>query len=131
MKNSQIAIIIAIALLIGYAIASLMKSSTYSSFADADRMKNQTTTVIGILDREKDKNFNPQTVTLTIGAVDKEGNSKTVIYNNTKPQDFERSEEITMKGYSTDSVFIASQILMKCPSKYNEENKINSEGIYY
>jgi len=131
MKNSQIAIIVAIAILIGYSIITLSSSSTYSSFADADLIKNQKTTVIGYLDREKDMNFDPQTVTLTFGAKDKNGNSKTVIYNKPKPQDFERSEEITMTGYSTDSAFIAEDILMKCPSKYNEENKINSEGIYY
>lgn len=131
MKNSQIAIIVAIALLIGYSIITLSSSSTYSSFADADLIKNQKTTVIGYLDGEKDMNFDPQTVTLTFGAKDKNGNTKTVIYNKPKPQDFERSEEITMTGYSTDSAFIAEDILMKCPSKYNEENKINAEGIYY
>jgi len=53
-----------------------------------------------------------------------------VIYNQPKPQDFERSEEITMTGYATDSAFIATDILMKCPSKYNEQNEVDSDKIY-
>ena len=44
-----------------------------------------------------------------------------VFYYDSKPQDFERSEKITMTGYASDSGFIAETILMKCPSKYNEQ----------
>jgi cytochrome c-type biogenesis protein CcmE len=54
-----------------------------------------------------------------------------VYYNQPKPQDFERSEEITMKGYATDTAFIAEEILMKCPSKYNEQNKMAGKEDSY
>ena len=52
-------------------------------------------------------------------------------YNQPKPQDFERSEEITMRGYATDSAFIAKEILMKCPSKYNEQNEMAGNSNSY
>ena len=52
MKNSQIAIIIAIAILIGYSLVRLGNSSTYSSFEDAIALNGEKTTVIGFLDLE-------------------------------------------------------------------------------
>ena len=52
---------------------------------------------------------------------DKEGLSQQVIYKDAKPQDFERSESLVVTGKSKDGVFHADQILMKCPSKYVED----------
>ena len=37
-----------------------------------------------------------------------------------KPQDFERSEQIVLIGKVQGDEFHASDILMKCPSKYND-----------
>ena len=130
MKNSQIAIILAIAVLIGFTLVNLGNSATYSSFADASLKQGETTTVIGYLNLEEPMSFDPKTVTLTFAAKDKKGNASTVVYNQPKPQDFERSEEITMTGYATDSAFVATDILMKCPSKYNEQNEVDSDKIY-
>ena len=130
MKNSQIAIIVAIAILIGYSLVRLGNSSTYSSFEDALALNGEKTTVIGFLDLEGSMDFNPKTVQFSFMAKDKKGNISKVIYNQPKPQDFERSEEITMTGYGTDSAFIATEILMKCPSKYNEQNEVDSDKIY-
>ena len=130
MKNSQIAIIIAIAVLIGYTLVRLGNSSTYSTFEQATASMGEKTTVIGYLDADQPLDFNPKTITLTFIAKDKKGNESTVIYHQPKPQDFERSEEITMTGYASDSAFIATDILMKCPSKYNEQNEVQSDKIY-
>jgi cytochrome c-type biogenesis protein CcmE len=38
-----------------------------------------------------------------------------------KPQDFEMSEQIVVTGSLEDDTFQASEILMKCPSKYKDE----------
>ena len=130
MKNSQIAIIIAIAVLIGYTLVRLGNSSTYSTFEQATASMGEKTTVIGYLDADQPMDFNPKTITLTFIAKDKKGNESTVIYHQPKPQDFERSEEITITGYASDSAFIATDILMKCPSKYNEQNEVQSDKIY-
>ena len=130
MKNNQIAIIIAIAVLIGYTLVKLGNSATYSSFADAANKEGEITTVIGYLNLETPLDFDPRTVTLKFMAKDKKGNESLVVYNQPKPQDFERSEEITMTGYATDSAFVATGILMKCPSKYNEQNEVDSDKIY-
>ena len=71
MKNSQIAIIIAIAVLIGYTLVRLGNSSTYSSFSDAIALNGEKTTVIGYLDLEESMDFNPKTVQFAFTARDK------------------------------------------------------------
>ncbi|MEM8584671.1 MAG: cytochrome c maturation protein CcmE [Bacteroidota bacterium] len=38
-----------------------------------------------------------------------------------KPQDFEMSESIVLTGRMNGSTFIASDIQLKCPSKYKDE----------
>jgi cytochrome c-type biogenesis protein CcmE len=44
-----------------------------------------------------------------------------VVFPGTKPQDFERSEQIVLTGQMVGSEFHASGILMKCPSKYTQD----------
>jgi len=53
---------------------------------------------------------------------DKEGKECKVVLNQSKPQDFERSEEIVLKGKAVGEEFHATDMLMKCPSKYNDGN---------
>lgn len=52
---------------------------------------------------------------------DSEGQLKQVVLNKPKPQDFEMSEQIVVTGKMKDDVFEAHEILMKCPSKYKDE----------
>jgi len=52
-----------------------------------------------------------------------------VIYSGTQPQDFERSEKLVLIGKMSNDTFYASKILMKCPSKYNNDLvEINQDG---
>jgi cytochrome c-type biogenesis protein CcmE len=44
-----------------------------------------------------------------------------VVFNGSKPQDFERSEQIVLTGKMIGNEFHASKILMKCPSKYTKD----------
>lgn len=122
MKKTHIAIIVFIAIAIGAIISATGDFSTYVGFKEANNQPGTKYTVIGQLDTTQAMNFDAMTSTFSFFAVDKDGKSSKVFYNQPKPQDFERSEEITMKGYAKDSVFIAEEILMKCPSKYNETN---------
>lgn len=61
-------------------------------------------------------------------AVDENGDKMKVLYSGAKPQDFERSESIVLTGKVNEGVFEASDMLLKCPSKYtDEEIKIKGE----
>ena len=66
-------------------------------------------------DAEKDANHFAFYMKDEKGAVNK------VVYNGTKPQDFERSEKLVLIGQMEKDTFYASKILMKCPSKYNDD----------
>lgn len=130
MKRSHIAIVVLIAVAIGAIVVTINDASTYVGFERALANKGTKYTVIGYLDKEAPMNYNPRANAFSFTAVDKEGEKQKVFYNQPKPQDFERSEEITMKGFATDTAFVASEILMKCPSKYNEQNEMANNQTY-
>ncbi len=131
MKRSHIALIVLIAFAIGAIIATTFDASTYVGFDKAEANLGKQYTVIGQLNKEKNMNYNPRANQFTFSAIDKNGIERLIIFNEPKPQDFERSEEITMTGYATDSAFIAEKILMKCPSKYNDNKGVaESENTY-
>jgi cytochrome c-type biogenesis protein CcmE len=130
MKRTHIAIIVVIAVAVGAIMATINDASTYVGFEKAQENPGTKYTVIGFLDKEAPMEYDARLNRFVFTAIDKEGVKKEVFYNQPKPQDFERSEEITMKGFATDSMFVASEILMKCPSKYNEQNEMAGYDTY-
>jgi cytochrome c-type biogenesis protein CcmE len=59
----------------------------------------------------------------TFMVTDKEKTRMSVVYRGIKPQNFDQSEQIVLIGkYSPrDEMFIADNILVKCPSKYRRK----------
>jgi len=51
---------------------------------------------------------------------DETGTVRKVRYNNPKPANFEEAEKVVVQGKSQNEVFVADNILVKCPSKYND-----------
>ncbi|HEX8378466.1 MAG TPA: cytochrome c maturation protein CcmE [Pedobacter sp.] len=122
MKRSAIIGIIIIAIAIGTIISTYADSSTYGSFADAQETSSELH-VVGQLDKEKELVYNPKKDANYFAFYMKDNNGKEckVVFNGTKPQDFERSEQIVLTGKMVNGEFQASKILMKCPSKYNKD----------
>jgi len=131
MKKTHIVLIIIIAVLIGAILVMFKDAGTYASFQLAENNAGNQFTVIGYLDRDAEMKFDARKTMFSFTAVDKTGKKSKVYYHQPKPQDFERSEEITMKGFATDTAFIAEEILMKCPSKYNEQNQVAGNNDSY
>ena len=52
---------------------------------------------------------------------DGEGVVREVHYLNPKPANFEDAEQLVVEGQLQNDVFVAEHILVKCPSKYNDE----------
>ena len=126
MKKSSIAGILIIALAIGIIISTYADSSTYGSFADAKESTSELH-VVGQLNKEKELFYDPQQDAnyFAFYMSDNEGRESKVVFNGAKPQDFERSEQIVLTGKMVGNEFHASKILMKCPSKYtNDEVEI-------
>lgn len=122
MKKSSIIGLVVIAIAIAVIITVYANSSTYGSFSEA-RQTSSELHVVGHLDKKKElfynatKNANYFSFYMT----DNKGAECKVVYPGTKPQDFERSEQIVLTGQMIGKEFHASSILMKCPSKYKQD----------
>lgn len=114
-----------------FIISSATKDvSSYGDFKSAinsgERLK-----IVGTLDKEKPMNYDPENTPneFEFFLKDQKGEVKQVLLQKPKPQDFERSEQIVLTGKMKGEVFVADEILMKCPSKYkNEEIAIKKES---
>ncbi len=122
MKKSSIIGIIIIAIAIGVVVSIYADSSTYGSFTDAASSKTELH-VVGELNKGRELIYNPQQNAnyFAFYMFDKQGKECKVVFSGSKPQDFERSEEIVLTGKMQDGEFHASKILMKCPSKYTND----------
>ena len=122
MKRIHIIGIVLIALAIGLILSTFSDSSTYASFNEALAEPQKEFHVVGELNKEKELEYNPEENVnrFAFYLVDREGTERKVIFNGTKPQDFERSEQVVITGKMNNQVFMADKILMKCPSKYND-----------
>ncbi len=131
MKKIHIIGIVVIAIALGVIVSTISNSSTYAPFSEAVEHPNSTYHVVGKLNKEKPFIYNPETNANLFGfyLIDNEGNERKVLYNGTKPQDFEKSEQIVVIGKVDGEDFHCSQILMKCPSKYNgNQVDVNNAG---
>jgi cytochrome c-type biogenesis protein CcmE len=128
MKKSAIFGLITIAIAIAVIISTYSNSSSYGTFSDA-KSTNSELQIIGHLDKQKqlyydaakDANY------FSFFVKDKKGEECKVVFTGTKPQDFERSEQIVLTGQMEGNEFHASKILMKCPSKYTQDKVEFSE----
>ena len=122
MKKTHIIGIIIIAVAIGAILTTLNNTSTYTTFNEAGKSEGQEFHIVGKFNKEKENIYDPQKDAnmFTFYMIDNEGSERKVILYKNKPQDFERSEQIVLIGKMQGNEFHASDILMKCPSKYND-----------
>jgi cytochrome c-type biogenesis protein CcmE len=122
MKKIHIIGIVIIAVAIGAIFTTLNNTSTYASFSEAANDQGSEFHVVGKLNKDKQAIYDPQVNPnlFTFYMLDNKGTECKVILHKNKPQDFERSEQIVLIGKMQGQEFEASDILMKCPSKYND-----------
>jgi cytochrome c-type biogenesis protein CcmE len=65
----------------------------------------------------------------TFDLQDSEQKVSRVILLDTPPQDLDKSEKVVVIGHVEDDVFIASKVLMKCPSKYQEGQGVTAAKL--
>src|SRR4051812_34571781 len=118
MKKSYIIAMALIAIAVGAILSTVADSSTYASFSTAASHPKSEFHVVGKLNKEKPQDYNPQANAdlFSFYMTDNEGKECHVFLNKTKPQDFDRSEQIVIIGKMKDKEFHASDVLMKCPS---------------
>ncbi len=96
--------------------------STYATFAEADS-SGSAVKVVGTLAKDKEMVYDPAVDPnyFSFFIKDAAGIERKVVLNDAKPQDFELSEQIVVTGKMQGNDFIASNLLMKCPSKYKDQ----------
>ena len=121
MKKTHIAAIFLIALAMAAIMSTVADSSTYATFSQSKLNAGKEYHIVGQLNREKEFYYNPEENAnlFSFYLIDNDNTECKVVFNGAKPQDFERSEQIVLTGKMVDGNFVASKILMKCPSKYN------------
>ncbi|KAA9331234.1 cytochrome c maturation protein CcmE domain-containing protein [Adhaeribacter soli] len=137
MKKTHIIGIVIIALAIGIIMSTAGDASTYVSFKEAKELaedgNSKKVHVVGRLKKDPaghivgmqyDPLVDPNYFSFILSDTNKL--EQKVVYFNPMPQDFERSEQVVITGNMKNDVFVADKILLKCPSKYTE-NEIKAE----
>ena len=130
MKTKHIILILVLVVAVAVVITTMTDSGTYSDFGEAALKPGKELHIIGKLNRAKpiiydaQKNANQ----FSFYMIDDKGIEKMVIYNNAKPQDFEKSEKVVIIGSMQGNHFLAKSLLLKCPSKYNDKQPSKFSG---
>jgi cytochrome c-type biogenesis protein CcmE len=128
MRKHHILIIVIIAVCIGIIISSTYSVNQYADFTKAIENEGKEFTVVGSLSKRFQIEYNPRINPnlVTFHMADRNGKEVKVVLNQSIPQDMDKSEDIVVKGRYKDSIFYASSILLKCPSKYADENRFSN-----
>jgi len=122
MKKLHIVGIIVIAVAIGVIFTSLQSSASYSDFSEASNNPDTEYHVVGKLNKTIPVQYDPRINAdeCSFLMTDNKGVEKRVVLHKSVPQDMEKSEQIVLIGKMKGQEFHANEILMKCPSKYND-----------
>jgi cytochrome c-type biogenesis protein CcmE len=122
MKKIYVIAIVMIAVAIALLTNAAADMSTYASFQEAVQTGKKVK-IAGHLSKDKEMHYDPATDPnyFTFFVKDMKGEERKVVLHAAKPKDFEMSEQIVVTGRMEGEEFIASHLLMKCPSKYKDE----------
>ena len=131
MKKSHIIGIVVIAIAVFVIISTAGDASTYVTFEEAksisDSGDDKKVHIVGQLKKDEEGQIlgvepSEDKPTVTFLMVDNNQVTNKVFYNKPMPPDLKQSEQVVVVGQYKDDLFIANQILLKCPSKYEEES---------
>jgi cytochrome c-type biogenesis protein CcmE len=130
MKPIHIVLLVILMAALGVVIATLTETGTYADFRQAAKNPGGEFHIIGKLSAGKplmyDAMKDPNKFSFYM--TDENGDEALIVYHGAKPQDFEKSEQVVIIGSMEGEVFEAKSLLLKCPSKYNENDKPEKFG---
>ena len=138
MKKAHIIGIIVIAIAVFIIITTAGDASSYVTFNEAKQLSengnHKKIHVVGQLLKDSEGKItgiesSPDKLSFSFIMVDNNGENQTVYYNEPMPPDFTRSEQVVVIGSYKNDHFLADEILLKCPSKYQETTINVSEKI--
>lgn len=130
MKKTNIILLFVTAIAIAVLISMSGEFSEYGNFSTAISAPEKTHQIVGHLNTKKPVIYDPtiDPNSFTFFMKDANGKEMQVKCLRDKPQDFERSEQIVLSGKVQGDIFVAENIQLKCPSKYQDE-ALQNEGI--
>lgn len=130
MKTIHIVIILVLVVAVAVVVTTFTDTSTYSDFAEASLKPGKEFHIIGKLNRAKPLEYDAKVNAnlFSFYMFDEKGIEKKVVYKNAKPQDFEKSDKVVVIGSVKGDEFRATGLLLKCPSKYNDDKKPEKFG---
>lgn len=131
MKKIHIALLVMIAGAIAVLLTFLKGASTYDTVDTAMAKPGKFVHLMAKLDKSQPVEYDAikNANYLSFTAIDTTGASVKVVYHNTKPDNFEVSERLVLKGKYQDGVFDCKEIQTKCPSKYKDDIKANAKSL--
>ncbi len=131
MKKIHIILLVGIAATIAVLISFLQNTSTYDTVDTAMSKPGRFVHLMARWDKasplEYDALKNPNYLSFT--AVDTLGKSVKVVYHQPKPENFEISERLVLKGKYQDGYFDCQSIQTKCPSKYKDDMEAAKKNV--
>ena len=119
MKPKYIVGIVAALVLIVTAVMSVQSTQIEYMDFTAARTSARTANVIGTWVKEKGHEYNAETNEFRFTMADKStGEQMPVVLHAAKPNNFEMSIEVVATGKVENGTFHATNVLTKCPSKY-------------
>ncbi|MEM1269590.1 MAG: cytochrome c maturation protein CcmE [Bacteroidota bacterium] len=77
--------------------------------------------VVGMWVKDQPYGYDTRTNVFSFMMADENGAERRVLYYAPKPANFEDAEKVVVEGQMRNGEFVAEHILIKCPSKYNDE----------
>ena len=84
--------------------------------------------VVGTWAEDRPTHYDRAQNVFTFYMRDETGTVRKVRYNNPKPANFEEAEQVVVQGRTQDGAFMAKNILVKCPSKYNDARGLKQKA---
>jgi len=105
-------------------MAYLFTQSNIKYENDFEKVKSQDKIVkaTGSWVKEKSYEIDSKNRLFSFYMTDTHGNEMKVVFNGTMPNNFESAKSVVVTGEYKDGCFQASNILTKCPSKYEGQN---------
>jgi cytochrome c-type biogenesis protein CcmE len=130
MKKSHIIALVVIAVAIAIIMTTTQEASSYVTFGQAAQMasagNHKSIHVVGGLKKDDGGHIigmekSADMLAFSFILVDDDGKEQKVYYNEPMPPDFTKSEKVVVIGHYQADIFIAEKILLKCPSKYQDD----------
>ena len=129
MKTRNIIGLILIAVFTAVLIISYSnEASIYTDFATAKSSGNYVHIVGKWVNRDQ-SGYDAQTGVFSFFVQDTMNTIQLVEYNDPKPQNLENADKVVIEGKMKGTVFVAEKILIKCPSKY-QNNTLPADTTY-